>query len=92
MLRFDIENQAGTMESFIVTNIGNRFAVFRNACAHQGNTLDGGMIDDGVLVCPWHGFRFDASDGVCISAPGAQLEQVPTRISDGHVWVRLGAD
>ncbi len=91
MLRFDVDgkNEAGSVaESFVVTNINQKFAVFRNACVHQGMTLDGGMIDDGVMICPWHGFKFDASTGECISAPGAQLEQIPTRIDDGHVWVR----
>lgn len=90
MLRFDVTaGDADTDASFVVTNIEQRFAVFRNACVHQGMTLDGGMIDDGVLICPWHGFKFEASTGECISAPGAQLEQMPTRIDEGHVWVRL---
>lgn len=91
MLRFDVE-VVGDTESFVVTNVDNRFAVFRNACVHQGLTLDGGMIDDGVIICPWHGFKFEASSGECISAPGAQLEQMPTRIDDGHVWVRARGD
>lgn len=93
MLRFDVAgaNEAGSVsESFVVTNIAQKFAVFRNACVHQGLTLDGGMIDDGMLICPWHGFKFEATTGECISAPGAQLEQVPTRIDDGHVWIRTG--
>lgn len=93
MLRFDVSgaNEAGSIsESFVVTNIAQKYAVFRNACVHQGLTLDGGMIDDGMLICPWHGFKFEATTGECISAPGAQLEQVPTRIDDGHVWVRTG--
>jgi nitrite reductase/ring-hydroxylating ferredoxin subunit len=83
MLRVDLDGQ-----SFIVTNVDQRLAVFRNECVHQGMTLDGGMIDDGVLVCPWHGFRYEASSGECISAPGAQLPQVPMRIEDGRLTIR----
>jgi Fe-S cluster biogenesis protein NfuA/nitrite reductase/ring-hydroxylating ferredoxin subunit len=100
MLRFDVAGSNGSgavtdnvmsdLMSFVITNTEGRFAVFRNACVHQGLTLDGGMIDDGVIVCPWHGFRFDALSGECVSAPGAQLEQVPTRLDDGHVWIRTG--
>jgi nitrite reductase/ring-hydroxylating ferredoxin subunit/Fe-S cluster biogenesis protein NfuA len=91
MLRFDVQVD-GELESFIVTNVGNSLAVFRNACVHQGLTLDGGMLDDGVLVCPWHGFKFEATTGECISAPGAQLSQVPTRIDAGRLWVRVRGD
>lgn len=91
MLRFDVDID-GDVDSFIVTNIDNKFAVFRNACVHQGMTLDGGMIDAGMIVCPWHGFTFEATTGECISAPGAQLSQVPTRIESGHLWVRVRGD
>lgn len=84
MIRVDVDE-----ESFVVTNIGNRFALFRNECVHQGMTLDGGMIEDGVLRCPWHGFRFDATSGECLSAPGAQLQQVPLRVHSGRVWIRV---
>lgn len=93
MLRFDVTgaNEAGEIaESFVITNIAQKFAVFRNSCVHQGLTLDGGMIDDGMIICPWHGFKFEATTGECISAPGAQLTPVPSRIDDGHVWIRAG--
>lgn len=83
MERFDVAD-----DSFVITNVENRIAVFRNACVHQGLSLDGGMIEDGVIRCPWHGFTFDGSTGECLSAPGAQLEQIPTRIEDGTIWIR----
>lgn len=84
LVRFDLSND----DSFVITNVDNRIAVFRNACIHQGLSLDGGMIEDGVIRCPWHGFTFEASSGECLSAPGAQLEQMPTRIEDGTIWIR----
>lgn len=86
MVRFDVGD-----DSFVITNVENRIAVFRNACIHQGLSLDGGMIEDGVIRCPWHGFTFEASSGECLSAPGAQLEQIPTRIEDGKIWIRAHA-
>ncbi len=85
MLRFDVDG-----DSFIATNVDQRIAVFRNECVHQGRTLDGGRIAEGVLTCPWHGFTFEATSGECLSAPGAQLQAIPTRVEDGRVWARLG--
>lgn len=81
--RFDVDDM-----SFVITNVDQRLAVFRNACVHQGRELDDSIVDEGVLICPGHGFRFDASSGECISAPGAQLEAVPSRVEGAHLWVR----
>jgi Fe-S cluster biogenesis protein NfuA/nitrite reductase/ring-hydroxylating ferredoxin subunit len=65
---------------------------YRNACAHQGLPLDGGILDDqhGTLTCPWHGFQFDAESGECFSAPQCQLEPFPLRVTENRVWVRPG--
>lgn len=75
----------------IVVNIGQRLSAYRNECAHQGLPLTDAVLDlsNGTLTCPWHGFCFDATSGECLSAPGAQLEQLPLRIDEGDVWVRV---
>jgi nitrite reductase/ring-hydroxylating ferredoxin subunit/Fe-S cluster biogenesis protein NfuA len=94
MVRFDVEVAPATgddpaqIDSFVVTNVGGRIAAFRNECVHQGRSLDGGTLIDGVITCPWHGFTFDASSGECLSAPNAQLGPIPTRIDDGRIWIR----
>lgn len=94
MVRFDVEiappagDDAAQVDSFVLISHDGRISVFRNECVHQGRSLDGGSLVDGVIMCPWHGFRFDAGSGECISAPNAQLAPIPTRIDDGHVWIR----
>lgn len=77
--------------SVLVVNLDNRLSAYRNECAHEALPLDEAVLDvsNGTLTCPWHGFCFDAGSGECLSAPGAQLEQLPLRIDDGEVWVRL---
>ncbi|MDT7711147.1 MAG: hypothetical protein QOG20_6754 [Pseudonocardiales bacterium] len=76
----------------VVVNVEQRLTAYRNACAHEGLPLDNAMLDvgNGTLTCPWHGFCYDATSGECLSAPGAQLEQLPLRVDAGHVWIRLG--
>lgn len=63
---------------------------YRNACAHQGLPLDGGLldVDQSTLTCPWHGFQFDSQTGECLSAPQCQLEGFPLRIQDQRLWIR----
>lgn len=77
--------------SVIVVNLGQRLSAYRNACAHEALPLTDAVLDvsNGTLTCPWHGFCYDATSGECLSAPGAQLEQLPLRIDDGDVWVRV---
>ncbi|MEQ1689070.1 MAG: Rieske (2Fe-2S) protein [Sphingopyxis sp.] len=36
-------------------------------CPHQGLPLNCEPDADGILQCPWHGYRFDVRTGVCIS-------------------------
>jgi nitrite reductase/ring-hydroxylating ferredoxin subunit/Fe-S cluster biogenesis protein NfuA len=76
--------------SVLLIRFDGRLQAFRNACAHQGLPLDGGIIDREArtITCPWHGFRFDCQSGECLTAPQAQLETFPVRIKDGYAWVR----
>jgi len=76
--------------SVLLLRFDGRLQAFRNACAHQGLPLDGGIVDieARTITCPWHGFRFDCQTGECLTAPQAQLETLPVRIKDGYAWVR----
>lgn len=76
--------------SVVILRFGDALYAFRNACAHQGLPLDGGLVDveSGTLSCPWHGFRFDGRSGECLTAPQAQLEPFPLRIENGTIFVR----
>ncbi|WP_448541566.1 NifU family protein [Roseiflexus sp.] len=77
-------------DDILIINLDGRLSAFRNACAHQGLPLDGGILDaeTGTITCPWHGFCYDASSGECLTAPQAQLEPFPLRIEQGRIWVR----
>ena len=76
--------------SVLILKLNGKVNAFRNECAHQGLPLDGGMVDHEActITCPWHGFRFDAATGECLTAPQAQLERVDIKIEQGRVQVR----
>ena len=82
---------AGRSVDVLVVNLDQRLSAYRNECAHEALPLTDAVLDltNGTLTCPWHGFCYDATSGECMSAPGAQLEQLPLRIDDGDVWVRV---
>ena len=87
--RMDVPaDERGPATSFVITRTRAGATVFVNSCVHQGLSLDGGLMSDGVITCPWHGFTFDAGSGECISSPGAQLTQVPSKVESGRLWIR----
>lgn len=88
----ELVGSSGQETEVIVVRLDGRLIAYLNACAHQGLPLDAALLDTDAqtLTCPWHGYCFDATSGQCMSAPGAQLEQLPLRVDEGHVWVRVG--
>jgi nitrite reductase/ring-hydroxylating ferredoxin subunit/Fe-S cluster biogenesis protein NfuA len=61
----------------------------QNACAHLGFPLDDGEIEDGIITCPYHGFRYDLASGECLTAPEVQLQPHAVRVIGDRVEVRL---
>lgn len=86
-----LTTDAGERADVLVISVEHRLSAYRNECAHEAMPLDNAILDldNGTLTCPWHGFCYDASSGECLSAPGAQLEQLPLRVDNGDVWVRV---
>ena len=62
---------------------------FQNACAHLGLRIDDGGIEDGIITCPHHDFRYDLASGECLTAPEVQLQSHAVRVIGGRVEVRL---
>jgi Fe-S cluster biogenesis protein NfuA/nitrite reductase/ring-hydroxylating ferredoxin subunit len=83
---------SGQQVSVLVVNLGHQLTAYINECAHEALPLDNAVLDtdNGTLTCPWHGFCYDAATGECLTAPAAQLEQLPLRVDNGQVWIRVG--
>lgn len=56
---------------------GERFAVTRR-CRHLfADLADGSIDDDGCLVCPWHGAKYDVTTGEMTRGPQGVFAKVP---------------
>jgi phenylpropionate dioxygenase-like ring-hydroxylating dioxygenase large terminal subunit len=68
-------------------------------CLHRNAPLSAGVVVDGCIGCPYHGWTYDRT-GKCINVPsegcdgdapeGLSLESFPTLEQDGLVWVWMG--
>jgi nitrite reductase (NADH) small subunit/3-phenylpropionate/trans-cinnamate dioxygenase ferredoxin subunit len=87
------ENEGKTVE------VGNKLiAVFRTAggiyaiddvCPHMGASLSGGWVENGVVTCPWHAWRFRLQDGAWADYPKIKIGCYPVRVVNDEVQIQL---
>ena len=65
---------------------GGRFTIFSVRCPHMLGPLDDAPLEDGTVMCPWHGYRFEVESGNCVGHAGLRLETPPdVVVTDGRV-------
>lgn len=85
-------------EDLVLWRHHNQIMVCLDLCPHRGARLSLGRVEDGCLICPYHGLKFNPQ-GKCIQIPAHPNLTPPTRaylrtyIAQDHyglVWVSLG--
>jgi Fe-S cluster biogenesis protein NfuA/nitrite reductase/ring-hydroxylating ferredoxin subunit len=76
-------------EKVLLSRNGASVTCFQNACAHLGFPIHDGEIENGIITCPHHGFRYDLSSGECLTAPEVQLQSHAVRVIGPRVEVRI---
>lgn len=74
---------AGT--TICVACIGGRLAALNDTCPHQGAPLSEGAVEDGRLVCSWHGWSFDPQTGEELRNPLGGALVYPLRVDGDDV-------
>ena len=72
----------------IAVRVGDEVCVYRNRCLHQDSPLDGAIVRDGVLICPFHFWRYDVATGRVTSGT-ATLERFAVESTDGEAVALL---
>lgn len=76
-----------------------RVAVQSRRCPHRGGDLSIGEVHESSIACPYHGWEFSSTDGVCSRIPSledqgrippkAGIRSYPAVERYGHVWTVL---
>ena len=71
-------------------------AALEDRCVHRSMPLSNGEVQEGQLVCPYHGLVYDTS-GRCVHIPAqdsipaaAAVRRFPVVERDGAVWIWMG--
>jgi nitrite reductase (NADH) small subunit/3-phenylpropionate/trans-cinnamate dioxygenase ferredoxin subunit len=88
-----VEGEGRTVE------VGNKLiAVFRDrgqlfaiddVCPHMGASLGGGYLEEGIVTCPWHAWRFRLADGAWADNPRIKIGCYPVRVVEDEVQVQV---
>ena len=52
-------------------------------CPHMGASLAGGFVEDGIVTCPWHYWRFRLADGAWADNPRIKIGCYPVHVVRG---------
>jgi nitrite reductase (NADH) small subunit len=72
-----------------VANVDGSITVVDGVCPHEGGPLGEGLIEEGRVVCPWHGYSFDLRTGACFEDDTMKTEVLESRVEDGELKVKL---
>ncbi len=72
-----------------VAHLNGAVAVLDGVCPHEGGPLGEGIVEDGRVVCPWHGYGFDPRTGVADQDPDVKAEVFEAKIEQGELLVKL---
>lgn len=61
----------------------------RNHCLHRGGPVATGRMADDHIICPWHGYTYNITDGKLLMDPSARLEMYPITLQEGAVYIEF---
>lgn len=86
--------------SRVVEVAGRPIAVFRQGehyfaiddmCPHMGASLSEGYVENGIVTCSWHAWRFRLADGAWADNPRIKIGCYPVHVIGDEVQVEVAA-
>jgi nitrite reductase (NADH) small subunit len=72
---------------YAVCNAGGAIHCLDGECPCTGGPLSQGAIRHELLVCPWHGWRFDYNTGICAYDDSIKIATFPTKVENGDIYI-----
>lgn len=80
-------------EPILIANIDGDFYAVADRCGESPLPLSYSALSDSILICSWHGCRYDMRSGSrADSSGGERIRVYPVRIQNGIVEVAVGVE
>ena len=74
----------------VLVNVAGDLYALDGQCPHNGGPLGRGRLEGGAVVCPWHGWKWDAKSGRAVwPAVDWRAVRYPVVVEGGAVLVRV---
>ncbi len=70
-----------------IFHVGGEYFAINDRCPHAGASLSSGYVEDGIVTCPWHGWRFRLKDGEWADNPRVKTECYRLQITDDLIQI-----
>ena len=77
-------------KDLVVFNLDGEFYVFEDFCREGADLSKAVVSEEGDLLCPYHGWKFDVREGVCAMVPDCQVRHYPVMVEGDQVLADLG--
>lgn len=68
--------------------VGGAYHAIDDVCPHMGASLSDGLVENGIVTCPWHAWRFRLADGAWADNPRIKIGCYAVRVEGGAVQVQ----
>jgi len=68
-------------------NVDGNFYAIDNTCLHRGGPLGEGELDGKMVVCPWHGWRYDVTTGSNEMNPSVTVQKFQIKVEGEDILV-----
>jgi NAD(P)H-dependent nitrite reductase small subunit len=79
---------AGEDEIALFNYKGKYYAV-ANKCPHRGAPLGEGRIEEGIVICPNHEWRFKLENGANMQNPELFIPTYPVKVRNDNIYIGL---
>ncbi len=75
--------------SIALFKLNGQIYALENECPHMGGPLGKGLVEEGLVTSPWHGWQFDIREGTCQNMPGDDAKKLAISVHDGAVYLDI---
>jgi nitrite reductase (NADH) small subunit/3-phenylpropionate/trans-cinnamate dioxygenase ferredoxin subunit len=71
---------------------GDEYFAISDICPHMGASLAEGHVENGIVTCPWHAWRFRVCDGTWCDNPVIKTDAYELRVVGDEIQIRLAEE